>query len=149
MPPHLNRDVVALVRENIEHSMVNALGPLGLSGCWNDLFWAVHPGGRAILDSVEEGLRLAPEKLAASRHVPSEYGNMSGPTVIFVLSTGSGAAVMSRRLGATVWVFCLGSDLGSQLRRWCCMPVQLVKTRSTVKAKLAYMEWFFRCKSRP
>ena len=78
-------EMPALVRENIEHSMVNALGPLGLSGFWNDLFWAVHPGGRAILDSVEEGLRLAPEKLAASRHVLSEYGNMSGPTVIFVL----------------------------------------------------------------
>ncbi|CAM0912405.1 unnamed protein product [Alopecurus aequalis] len=78
-------EMPALVRENIEQSMANALGPLGLSGCWNDLFWAVHPGGRAILDSVEAGLRLEPKKLAASRHVLSEYGNMSGPTVIFVL----------------------------------------------------------------
>jgi predicted naringenin-chalcone synthase len=34
---------------------------------------------------VEAGLRLEPTKLAASRHVLSEYGNMSGPTVIFVL----------------------------------------------------------------
>ncbi|KAM0840023.1 hypothetical protein ACQ4PT_059939 [Festuca glaucescens] len=78
-------DMPALIRENIERSMADALGPLGLGGCWNDLFWAVHPGGRAILDSVEAGLRLEPKKLAASRHVLSEYGNMSGPTVIFVL----------------------------------------------------------------
>ncbi|XP_047077503.1 bisdemethoxycurcumin synthase-like [Lolium rigidum] len=78
-------EMPALIRENIERSMADALGPLGLSGCWNDLFWAVHPGGRAILDSVEAGLRLEPKKLAASRHVLSEYGNMSGPTVIFVL----------------------------------------------------------------
>uniref|UniRef100_A0A453P0Y1 Chalcone/stilbene synthase C-terminal domain-containing protein n=1 Tax=Aegilops tauschii subsp. strangulata TaxID=200361 RepID=A0A453P0Y1_AEGTS len=79
------RRMPALIRENIEQCMADAVGPLGLSGGWNDLFWAVHPGGRAILDSVEAGLRLEPKKLTASRHVLSEYGNMSGPTVIFVL----------------------------------------------------------------
>ncbi|XP_051200278.1 bisdemethoxycurcumin synthase [Lolium perenne] len=78
-------EMPALILENIEQTMADALGPLGLSGNWNDLFWAVHPGGKAILDSVEAGLRLEPTKLAASRHVLSEYGNMSGATVIFVL----------------------------------------------------------------
>ncbi|XP_044983943.1 bisdemethoxycurcumin synthase-like [Hordeum vulgare subsp. vulgare] len=78
-------EMTTLVRENVERCLVDALGPLGLSGGWNRLFWAVHPGGRAILDGVEAVLRLDPEKLAASRHVLSEYGNMSGPTVIFVL----------------------------------------------------------------
>ncbi|CAM0885448.1 unnamed protein product [Alopecurus aequalis] len=74
-------EMPVLVRETIGRTMADALGPIDM----NDLFWAVHPGGRAILDSVEEGLQLDPEKLAASRHVLSEYGNMSGPTVIFVL----------------------------------------------------------------
>uniref|UniRef100_A0ACD6ACS4 Uncharacterized protein n=1 Tax=Avena sativa TaxID=4498 RepID=A0ACD6ACS4_AVESA len=78
-------EMPALILKNIEQSMNDALGPLGLNGCWNDLFWAVHPGGRAILDSVEAGLQLESNKLAASRHVLSEYGNMSGSTVIFVL----------------------------------------------------------------
>ncbi|XBH53757.1 hypothetical protein VPH35_076187 [Triticum aestivum] len=73
------------IRENVEQCLVDALRSLGLSGGWNRLFWAVHPGGRAILDGVEAVLRLDTEKLAASRHVLSEYGNMSGPTVIFVL----------------------------------------------------------------
>ncbi|KAM3310352.1 hypothetical protein ACQJBY_031193 [Aegilops geniculata] len=78
-------EMTTLIRENVEQCLVDALRPLGLSGGWNSLFWAVHPGGRAILDGVEAVLRLEPEKLAASRHVLSEYGNMSGPTVIFVL----------------------------------------------------------------
>ncbi len=52
---------------------------------WNDLFWAVHPGGRAILDNIEGELQLQPAKLAASRHVLNEYGNMSGTTIAFVL----------------------------------------------------------------
>ena len=47
--------------------------------------WAVHPGGRAILDSVQEGLELEQEKLAASRFVLRAFGNMSSATVMFVL----------------------------------------------------------------
>lgn len=48
--------------------------------------WAVHPGGRAILDKVAAGLSLEDDAaLAPSRHVLAEYGNMSSPTILFVL----------------------------------------------------------------
>jgi alpha-pyrone synthase len=47
--------------------------------------WAVHPGGRSILDAVEKGLELPTDALAASREVLSCFGNMSSPTVMFVL----------------------------------------------------------------
>lgn len=47
--------------------------------------WAVHPGGPKILDAVERALKLPPEALQASREVLSEHGNMSSPTVMFVL----------------------------------------------------------------
>lgn len=47
--------------------------------------WAVHPGGRSILDAVEKGLELPPDTLAASREVLSCFGNMSSATVMFVL----------------------------------------------------------------
>jgi predicted naringenin-chalcone synthase len=47
--------------------------------------WAVHPGGRSILDSVEKGLALPPDALVSSRSVLSQYGNMSSATVMFVL----------------------------------------------------------------
>jgi len=52
---------------------------------WNDLFWALHPGSRGILDRVESALGLEPKKLAASRTVVKDYGNMLSATVIFVL----------------------------------------------------------------
>ena len=90
----LSVEVPRLVRGAIERCLADALEPLGLpvagsdggSGVnWNRLFWAVHPGGRAILDTYEAALGLEPGKLAASRHVLSEYGNMMGATVIFVL----------------------------------------------------------------
>jgi predicted naringenin-chalcone synthase len=47
--------------------------------------WAVHPGGRSILDSVEKGLGLNADALACSRNVLARYGNMSSATVMFVL----------------------------------------------------------------
>jgi alpha-pyrone synthase len=47
--------------------------------------WAVHPGGRSILDAVQKGLELPADALAASREVLSCFGNMSSATVMFVL----------------------------------------------------------------
>jgi predicted naringenin-chalcone synthase len=47
--------------------------------------WAVHAGGRTILDAVENGFGLAPEALHWSRGVLKEYGNMSSATLMFVL----------------------------------------------------------------
>ena len=47
--------------------------------------WAVHPGGRSILDSVEGALELPSAALDASRDVLRNYGNMSSATILFVL----------------------------------------------------------------
>lgn len=48
-------------------------------------FWAVHPGGHRILDQVQRGLGLPPEALQASYDVLREHGNMSSPTILFIL----------------------------------------------------------------
>jgi bisdemethoxycurcumin synthase len=79
------RQVPVLIGDNIERCLLDAFQPLGIGAGWNDLFWELHPGSSAILDQVEAVLQLEPEKLAASRLVLSEYGNMQGVTVIFVL----------------------------------------------------------------
>ncbi len=57
-------------------------------------FWAVHPGGRAIVDRLAEIFALPPESLAATREVLRCYGNMSSATILFVL------AALQRRLRA-------------------------------------------------
>ncbi|MFD1949368.1 type III polyketide synthase [Sphingomonas arantia] len=48
--------------------------------------WAVHAGGRSILDAVEGALGLDPNALDASRSVLKRYGNMSSATLMFVLA---------------------------------------------------------------
>jgi len=47
--------------------------------------WAVHPGGPRILDAVSDALELGPDALSTSREILSECGNMSSPTVLFIL----------------------------------------------------------------
>jgi alpha-pyrone synthase len=49
--------------------------------------WAVHPGGRSVLDAVERALDLKPSALGASRDILRRFGNMSSATVMFVLET--------------------------------------------------------------
>ena len=47
--------------------------------------WAVHPGGPRILTAVEEAIGLTPDDTTASREVFADMGNMSSPTVLFIL----------------------------------------------------------------
>ena len=54
--------------------------------------WAVHPGGKSILDAVERSLDLPSDALADSREVLRAFGNMSSATILFVL-----ARMMARR----------------------------------------------------
>lgn len=62
--------------------------------------WAIHPGGRTVLDAVQRAFQLAPAALENSREVLRRYGNMSSATVMFVLerllnsaARGSGCAM--------------------------------------------------------
>ncbi len=47
--------------------------------------WAVHPGGKAILEAVTRACQLDPTSLSASWNILKNYGNMSSPTFLFVL----------------------------------------------------------------
>jgi predicted naringenin-chalcone synthase len=49
--------------------------------------WAVHPGGRSVLDAVERALDVGPTALSASREVLRRFGNMSSATVMFVMDS--------------------------------------------------------------
>jgi predicted naringenin-chalcone synthase len=48
-------------------------------------WWVVHPGGTQVLNAVQREVELAPEKLRFSYEVFRNYGNMSSPSVLFVL----------------------------------------------------------------
>lgn len=48
-------------------------------------FWVVHPGGRKVIDNVQRHFGISEDQLRFSRTVLRNYGNMSSPTIMFVL----------------------------------------------------------------
>jgi predicted naringenin-chalcone synthase len=76
--------------------------------------WAVHPGGRTVLDAVEEGLELCPEMLCTSRRVLARYGNMSSATVMFVMRE----LMQSARSGQTGCAMSFGPGLTAETMRF-------------------------------
>jgi predicted naringenin-chalcone synthase len=52
--------------------------------------WCIHPGGKKILEAVQKTLSLNNDNLQASYDVLKNYGNMSSPSILFILKkTGS------------------------------------------------------------
>lgn len=80
----LSAYVPDLIGSNIREMLGGILSKRGLTPADIDE-WAVHPGGRAILEQVEQHLELPGDALEISRRVLRDYGNMSSPTVMFVL----------------------------------------------------------------
>ena len=48
-------------------------------------YFAIHPGGKRILEVIEKELGLTKEQNVYAYNVLKKYGNMSSPTVVFVL----------------------------------------------------------------
>jgi len=48
--------------------------------------WVMHPGGRKVIDRIQAELGMSDDQVAISRSVLRNYGNMSSPTVLFVLN---------------------------------------------------------------
>ena len=78
--------IAGVLRAELEGCASHAPGILRGQGTQAYDLWAVHAGGRTVLDAVEIGLGLDPQLLRHSRQVLRDYGNMSSATVMFVLA---------------------------------------------------------------
>lgn len=78
----LSGEVPAVIRSALTKSRAEILGALEPKDIG---LWAVHPGGRSILDAVESAFELPECALSHSRTVLQDYGNMSSSSVMFVL----------------------------------------------------------------
>lgn len=90
---HLSARVPAHIQRGLAPWLRSWLGIQGLDVA-DVASWAVHPGGPRVLEATEEGLGLAPGTLDVSRAALAEHGNLSSPTILFLLErlAGGGAA---------------------------------------------------------
>lgn len=103
---HLSGEVPGRIQRALrQEAMRNDGGGLLADGPLADVdIWAVHAGGRTILDAVETGFELPAGALGWSRGVLADYGNMSSATLMFVLqrimaAAGGSVAHGSRGMG--------------------------------------------------
>lgn len=80
----LSSYIPELLEEDFEPLVARALKQVGL-GRDNISHWCIHPGGKRILESIYKSLQLHNGHLDASYDVLKKYGNMSSPTILFVL----------------------------------------------------------------
>lgn len=95
----LAESVPRLIGEHLRPWLSGWLDSQGLSQ--RDLVesgaWAVHPGGPRVLEAVASALGLSESAMRASREVLSRHGNMSSPTVLFILDRLRHEAAMAGR----------------------------------------------------
>ncbi|XP_059647522.1 type III polyketide synthase B [Cornus florida] len=82
----LSRELPQIIEDHIGGFCNKLMATVGYDDKeYNKMFWAVHPGGPAILNRLEKKLDLLPEKLSASRRALADYGNASSNTIVYVL----------------------------------------------------------------
>lgn len=85
IPAIIDEHITGALEPLFEHdaALAEALATDGSSDAVEH--WAIHPGGRSILDKVESRLGLTESQLVPARATLRDYGNMSSATVMFVL----------------------------------------------------------------
>lgn len=73
-----------LIEEDFEQLVNRALKSSGIDK--NTITdWCIHPGGKRILEAVSNSLKIDNNLLSNSYAILENYGNMSSPTILFVL----------------------------------------------------------------
>ncbi|MEM6689576.1 MAG: type III polyketide synthase [Planctomycetota bacterium] len=80
----LRATVPGIIEQHLPEVLCETLGRFNLSP--KDICgWAVHPGGVRIVDAVKNGMKLNDSQVEDSLEVLRQHGNMSSPTMLFVL----------------------------------------------------------------
>ncbi len=122
---HLSAELPAVLSAALPAALERFLAPHTLTIAEID-HWLVHPGGPQVLDAVAEALALPPAGLALSRAVLREFGNMSSPTILFILQrlmasdAGGRAGLLAFGPGLTIEMALL--DLSDEACLPACKP---------------------------
>jgi alkylresorcinol/alkylpyrone synthase len=93
----LRRTVPEFVAENLKPALIQILGRMQLTLADIDQF-ICHPGGAKVIKALETTLALDQGTLEHERQVIAEYGNMSSPTVLFILERARAKGLPARSL---------------------------------------------------
>ena len=79
-----DRAIPPFIEEHLANAVDGMCAEIGIARADVDRF-CCHPGGVKIIDAIEKSLELNQGELNIEREVLRDYGNMSAPTVLFIL----------------------------------------------------------------
>ncbi len=94
---HLLKHVAGVIAANLPKFLTDVREVVG-GPSWNEMFFALHTGGSALLNGVEASLNLTKDKMQATRNALSEYGNLQGASLLFALNE---VRLRSEKLGSS------------------------------------------------
>jgi alkylresorcinol/alkylpyrone synthase len=93
----LRRTVPEFVMSELKPALTQILGRMKLNAADIDKF-ICHPGGAKVIDAIETAMSLDQGTLEHERQVIADYGNMSAPTVLFILERARAKGLPKRSL---------------------------------------------------
>ncbi len=111
---HLSSKVVSAIGENIQEVVNDFIGDTAAE----TELWAIHPGGVKIIEAVKEGLRLNENNVADSMAVMKQYGNMSSPTILFILNSIFHKMKMKHETNKKIFSCAFGPGLNIEMIRF-------------------------------
>ncbi len=102
--------VPELIEQDFNMLLTNALQNAGV-GKKDISHWCIHPGGKRILSSIEKSIHISSDDLKESYNVLRDYGNMSSPTILFVLKEIMDSLELKKEKKANVFGAAFGPGL--------------------------------------
>ena len=84
---YLNDRLCNVISSRVPGIVAQAIQTLQKNNSSESTHYAFHTGGRKVLDAIQEHNSLADDQMLPSRKILREYGNMSSPSVLFVLKS--------------------------------------------------------------
>jgi predicted naringenin-chalcone synthase len=102
--------VPELIEQDFDNLLMKALKNAGIKK-EEISHWCIHPGGKRILAAISKSAGIEPDKLASSFKVLNDFGNMSSPTILFVLKGILDSFEANRQEGVTIFGTAFGPGL--------------------------------------
>ncbi len=99
-----------LIEQDFKILLTNALAHAGIDKK-EISHWCIHPGGKRILSSIEKSIDISSDDLRESYNVLRNYGNMSSPTILFVLKEIMDALAIKKEKKSNIFGAAFGPGL--------------------------------------
>lgn len=91
--------------------------------------WAIHPGGRGIVDIVQQVFELSDEQVQFSRNILHDYGNLSSATILFVLKAMREDLLARQAESSSGVALAFGPGLTAELLKFTFAPTTILQER--------------------